>query len=311
MPATKVFVTDTLPAPAKEALQGCEVFEGEASDDVLSQCEVLIAWPSRARGELLKKMKGLKALQSMAAGVDGFELSSLPSGVRVFSNAGAFTVPVAEHAWGILLGVAKGVHIRNSQTIPRMLRGKALLVVGCGSIGTEVARLSRSLNMRTIGASRSFKDPSAFDERHPMSELKEAIGKADAVVIALPLTSNTKGVVDYATLAAAKEHVVVANVGRGETVDEEGLVKWLSERPESRYATDVFWKREGREVFDTAAWQLPNFAGTLHRSGVPLGNDLSVPKVAAAKNVGRYLATGKAENEVDVREYGASDGRPS
>jgi phosphoglycerate dehydrogenase-like enzyme len=298
-----VFVTDSLPREAKDELTRFEVFESTIEDPVLHRVQVLICWPPRANSELLKKMTGLKVVQSLSAGVEKLDFRALPPGVSVFSNAGAYTDAVAEHAWGILLGLAKGVHLRNQRTTPRKLRGKTLLVLGAGSIGTEVARLAKSLGMRTIGISRSFSGPEWFDERGGLSDLSSKIGEADAAVMALPLTNLTRGVMSYEVLAKAKDALLLVNVGRGESVPEPDLLRWLKERKESRFATDVFWIKGGKESFDTAAWDLPNFAGTLHISGVPLGEDLSRAKVAAAKNVRRFFDTGDALNRVDASEY--------
>jgi D-3-phosphoglycerate dehydrogenase / 2-oxoglutarate reductase len=299
----KLFVTDSLPKEAKDMLSDFEVHESEADDQVLAECQVLICWPTRAKGELLRKMKSLRMVQTLSAGVDALDFHSLPPEAQVFSNAGAYTDNVAEHAWGILLGVAKGIHLRNQKTMPRSLRGKTLMVLGAGSIGSEVARLSKSLGMKTIGLSRSFKSPELFDERYPISNLPQEIRKADAIVIALPLSKSTHRMVRYGVLIRAKDMVMVVNVGRGETVEEEGLLRWLKERPQSRYATDVFWKSGGKEHFVTKGWELPNFAGTLHVSGVPAGEDLVGAKVAAAQNVKRYFESGGALNRIDVEEY--------
>ena len=137
----------------------------------------------------------------------------------------------------------------------------------------------------------------------PLSKLADCISLADAVVITLPLTNKTRGVVDYDVLSKAKDAAMVVNVGRGETVIEDDLIRWLKERPESRYATDVYWFKGGKESFVTPAWELPNFAGTLHVSGIPLGEDLAGAKVAAAWNVRRYFETGRAVNHVDLGEY--------
>ena len=298
-----VYTTDSLPSKAKEVLEGFEIIEGQADDGALARCQALICWPHRIPPGLLGKMKGLTMIQAMSAGVDAFDFSSLPPGVKLFSNAGAFTEAVAEHAWGLLLGAAKGIHVRNVRTVPRKLRGKTIVVVGAGSIGSEVARLARSFGMRTVGVSRSFRDPGAFDERAPIASLAEKAKEADAIVMALPLTKSTRGIVTYDVLMAAKDSVIVVNVGRGESVSEEGLIRWLKERPESRFATDVFWVKGTRESFDTAAWDLPNFAGTFHTSGAPLGEDLSEMKAAAAANVRMYFETGSARNPVDPNEY--------
>jgi len=298
-----IYFADTLPIKAIEILSGFEVFEKSANDDALARCRALVCWPGRIKPETLLKMKSLEMVQTLSAGVDTLDFASLPRGAQVFSNAGAYTESVAEHAWGILLGVAKGIHLRNVKTTPRMLRRKNLLVLGCGSIGSEVARLSKSLDMRTIGVSRSFKSPDAFQEMYPLASLASKIGEADAIVVTLPLTKTTRGAIGYDVLCRAREAAILVNVGRGETLDEKGVLKWLKERPESRFATDVYWTKDEKESFSTPAWDLPNFAGTLHNSGVPLGEDLSGVKVAAALNVKRYFETGGALNRVDVSEY--------
>jgi D-3-phosphoglycerate dehydrogenase len=298
-----VFVTDSLPPEARSLLAGFEVFEKEAGDADLARSEALICWPSRAKPELLKKMASLRMVQTLSAGVDVLDFGSLPERAQVYSNAGAYTENVAEHVWGLLLGVAKGIHLRNQKSTPRRLRGRTLLVVGCGAIGSEVARLSKSLDMAVIGVSRSFRAPELYQEMLPLSRLSEAMPRADAVVITLPLTNATRGAVDYSILSKAKDAVIIVNVGRGETVPEADLVRWLKERPESRFATDVYWFKDGRESFATDAWELPNFAGSLHVSGLPLGEDLASVKVAAAWNVRRFFESGGAVNHVDPGEY--------
>ena len=302
-PRVAVFATEPLPPEAKEILEGFELLEGQAADDALARCQALICWPHRVKPDLLVRMKGLKMVQAMSAGVDRLDFASLPTGAEVFSNAGAYTEPVGEHAWGALLGMAKGIHLRNQRTTPRRLRGKTLLVLGAGAIGSEVARLSKSLGMKTVGVSRSFRVPDVFDERVSLSSLGERIADADAVVVALPLTKRTRGVMDYGLLSRTKENVIVVNVGRGECIPEDGVIRWLKERPESRFASDVFWDKGGRESYDTPAWELPNFAGTLHVSAVPLGEDLAEVKAAAAANVKMFFETGSALNRVDPDEY--------
>lgn len=300
---TGIFVTVTLSDQARNILGDLDVFEGEADDATLAQCQVLMAWPTRVGKELFGKMRSLRMIQALSAGVDGLDFASLPPGIQVYSNAGAYTESVAEHAWGLLLGAAKGLHARRQRVVPRRLSGKTLLVVGCGAIGSEIARLAKSVGMKTVGVSRSFKVPDFFDEKHGTGDLRKVIGAADAMAIALPLTKKTARLIDYDTLMLSNESVTIVNVGRGETVSEEGLIRWLRERPESRYTTDVFWKRDGRETFDTEAWNLPNFSGTLHISGIPLGDKLEYPMVEAAKNVRRFLETGNALNRIELAEY--------
>lgn len=295
---------DHMPPEARRVLSAYDVFEQTADEEALARCRVLITWPSRPKGDLFAKLKSLKMIQSLAAGVDALDFSSIPGGVEVFSNAGAYTDSAAEHAWGLALGVAKGVHAGKKRLAPRHLRSKTLLVVGCGAIGSEVARLARSsLDMGTIGVSRSFRQPELFDERHPILDLKEVVGRADLIVNALPLTRSTRSVFDYVILSEMKPTVIVVNIGRGETMDESAVIRWLGERPESRYATDVFWKIGGRENFDSPIWDLPNFGGTIHTASAQDPEAIVRAQVAAAENVRQFLETGSASNRIDAREY--------
>ena len=300
-----ILVTGTLPDEAQRVIVGGTFHDASTEPEAVPSCEVLMAWPSRVTAELLKSAGSLKMIQSFSAGVDALPTGAVPRGVLVCSNAGAYTGPVAEHAWGMLLGLSKGLHERNRRTTPRRLAGKTLLIVGAGAIGSEVARLSGSLKMKTVGVSRSFKHSGDFSEMVSPEDLKKVVGEADAIVMALPLNRETRGMVGYDVLSMCKPDVMVVNVGRGETVVEEGLTKWLKERPESRYATDVFWKKGGKEVFDTKGWDHQNFAGTLHVSGVPLGDTLAVPYRMAAENVKKFLDTGAPMNVVDLAEYGS------
>jgi phosphoglycerate dehydrogenase-like enzyme len=307
MPEGILYLTrdgDHMPPEAKAVLSAYDLFEQTADDGSLAACRALLTWPTRPNGVLLAKMKGLKMIQSLAAGVDALDFASIPPGVEVFSNAGAFTESAAEHAWGLALGVAKGVHAGRKRLAPRPLRSKTLVVVGCGAIGSEVARLARSsFGMATIGVSRTFKQPELFDEKRQMNDLGEAVGRADLLVNALPLTRSTRSIFDFQVLSKAKPTVVFVNIGRGETMDEVAVMKWLTERPESRYATDVFWKPGGKENFDSPIWELPNFGGTMHTASAQDPEAIVRAQVAAAENVKRFLETGSAMNRVRIDEY--------
>lgn len=301
----KVFVNDHLGDAARKILADFDVIELTADAKSLGECVAAIVWPFRLGGDTLRKMKSLKVVQTLSAGVDTLNFAAIPKGVAIFSNAGAYTEAVAEHAWGLALGAAKGLGVRNARVTPRLLRNGTLLVLGCGAIGSEVARLARvSLYMRTVGISRSFKSPEFFDERHQLAELPDVIGGGDVVVNTLPLTLETRSLLGYEVLRRAKQTVVITNVGRGMTVDEQAMLRLLRERPETRYATDVYWTREGREVFETTLWELPNFCGTQHVAGLAGGEEyLARVQAAAAENLARFLKDGRASNRVDLSEY--------
>jgi D-3-phosphoglycerate dehydrogenase len=301
----KIFVNDTLGAEARRILADFDVYENEADAETLSRCVAALVWPFRMPAEKLVKMTRLRAVQTMSAGVDTLRFASIPAKVAIFSNAGAYAETVGEHAWSLALGAAKGNFLRNIKVVPRVLRDGTLLVLGCGAIGCEVARLARvSLSMRTVGVSRSFTVPGLFDATHSLSQLPDVVGLADLIVITLPLTVTTRALVNYDLLRRTKEAVVIVNVGRGDVVEENSMLRILRERPETRYATDVFPEKEGREVFDTTLWTLPNFSGTLHTAGSSGGREaIERVQARAAENLRSFLTRGEAANRVDVAEY--------
>lgn len=300
-----IYSQEKLDERAAKVIEEFGLLQVEASDEQLAHCDLVMGWPSRINSGLIAKMPTLRYVQSLSAGVDSLDFRSLPPGVLVYSNAGGYTGPVAEQAWALGLAMAKGVNQKKERVVPRPLRGRTLLVLGAGGIGCEVARIAKaSLGMRTVGLSRSFSVPEVFDERRPISDLKSVIGEADLMVDALPSTAFTKGLLDYETLKRAKETVVLVNVGRGDTIDESAILRILRERPETRFGTDVFWRGETRESFETPLWELPNFGGTLHTGGGGGGEEGFVQaQVAAAENVRLVLTTGKGRNLVPPEEY--------
>jgi phosphoglycerate dehydrogenase-like enzyme len=301
----RVFVNSELGERARSILSDFELVGEGTGAEALGSCVAALLWPFRLPDETWTKLSGVRVLQTLSAGVDGVRFDLLPRDAVVLSNAGAYAESVGEHAWSLVLGAAKGLHQRKVRSTPRPLRRRTLLVLGCGAIGCEVARLARvSLSMRTIGVSRSFRHPEYFDEVHPVSELAAVASSADVIVLALPLTVHTRSMLNYDILCSCEDAVIVANVGRGETVDEESMYRILKERPEARYVTDVYWEKDGKESFETRLWDLPNFAGTLHTAGMGGGRE-SLEKVIemAARNLREYLREGKASNLIDKSEY--------
>ncbi|MDE1854009.1 MAG: 3-phosphoglycerate dehydrogenase [Thaumarchaeota archaeon] len=301
-----IFSTERLHREARETLRGLDLVEVGADDHTLGECQVLLTWPSKMDASLLAKIRNLKAIQTISAGVDDIDFSLIPPGVRVYSNVGAYSAPAAEHAWALLLAAAKGIANKGRRAENYLLSGRTLLVLGCGAIGSEVARIGKvAFGMRTVGVSRSFKAPEAFDSRIPPERLVEALDGADAIVNSLPLNRQTRLILSYDALTKMKDAVVLVNIGRAETIDEVSIGKILEERPRTRFATDVFWRKGGVEDFDSSLWMLPNFCGTFHTAGGLGAEDaLRYAEKRAAENVRLLLTTGRGENEVDPSDYG-------
>lgn len=203
----------------------------------------------------------LRWIVSLAAGADHVPFAKLPPGARVVSLHGPNADAIAEHALALLLAAMKGIaredrRLRHGEfrqeAGAKRVRGAQLLVLGAGAIGREVARLGEALGMRATLWRRG-------------DELDALLPRADAVVVALPLTRATKGLLGAARLRAMKEDAVLVNVARGKIVDRDALAALLDERPRFVYATDVWWRYpRGEEAWEEPVARRENVVGTPH-----------------------------------------------
>lgn len=164
-------------------------------------------------------------------------------------------VPTAEMAFALLLAAAKCIvpmdrSLRAHDWTPRyrpnrtlLLEGKTALILGYGAIGQHVARLCRGLGMRVIATRR--KDPASDDagahEVHPPQALHTLLPDVHALVICLPLTPETTGLIGEDELDLLPPNSVLVNIGRGPIVDEAALYHALRERKLHAAGLDVWY----------------------------------------------------------------------
>ena len=281
---------------------------------------MIFSWPKFLTPEEMARMPRLRFIQSILAGVNHIPFKTLDRRVVVASNAGAYSGPVAEYAWGFLLAAAKRIvehhtSLRegNARLVRHgdaaegiyMLEKKTLGILGFGGIGAMVARMSKPFRMRVLGfTSRRRASSPGVTLLSGRRGLERILSESDAVVIALPLTKSTTRIINEDALSKMKGNAVLVNIARGELVDEAALYDHLKSHPGFRYATDVWWYRENRESLETNHnfASLPNFIGTPHVSG-PSGLATGVPIKVATDNTMRFLKGKTPENIVDPTDY--------
>lgn len=275
----------------------------ERKEDV-TRADVILCWPDALRRVVEFVGPQLKAIQTFSAGVDDMPFNQIPSSVKIFSNAGAYSESVSEHAIALIFALAKNVSRKDSAN-SYGIEGRTLVTLGGGGIGSTVARMAHDgFNCRTIGISRSFKQPKNFDERLSIDYLDSILPSADIIVSALPLNRFTRNLLAYEKLRKSKKQVVIVNVGRAEVINEDDIYRHLVENPEARFATDVFWRVASKENFGSRLWQLPNFMGTLHRAGATASPAVKESAVEiAAANVRKYLLGSGVQNLVSRNDY--------
>lgn len=223
-------------------------FETAPRPDALLVCSM-----NRAAVEpVLALAPGVPWVHSRSAGVDGLLLPALVEGPCVLTNGrGVFSVSLAEFVIGALLYFSRDFPrlVRNQRREtwevfePLDLAGRTLGIVGYGDIGRAVAERAHRLGMNVIALRRrpelSGADPWVSDTL-PVSELVPFVRRADDVVVATPLTDETRGLFGREAIFAMRPHGVFVNVGRGPVVDEPALVQALREKRIRGAALDVF-----------------------------------------------------------------------
>ncbi len=261
-----------------------------------------------------RKMTRLRMIQTLLAGVDHLPYELFPKGVTICSNAGAFRVSIPEHAFALLLAAAKHIAVHDAairagqfdqSRIGTALHGKTVAIIGLGGIGAGVAARAKGFGMRVVGINRSGKADAPVDACGTMRDLERALRDSDFVVLALPLTKDTVGLIGRRELGWMKPNAVLVNVARGKLVREDDLYEHLRAHPQFRAALDVWWrypKTRGERPFARPFHDLPNVVMTPHVSwAVPEQAVWSLE--AACENIARFLDGQPPRNAVDPKEY--------
>jgi len=289
--------------------------EGRLAEADVAQLELAFFSPdifplnSRQFFSTVRRAPALKWLHVFNAGVDHPVFTEmLRRGVRLSTSAGSTAVPIAQTAITGLLMLARNVprwlraqqehrwDPMRSPDFPRDLAGQTVVVYGLGSIGREIARLSRALGLRVIGIRRSPRRPGdPVDELHPPQQLAALLQRADWLVLAAPLTDETRGLIDADMLARLPGGACIINVARGEIIDETALVAALRDGRLGGAYLDVFEKEP--LAADSPLWTLPNVLVSPHNSAAAQGNDGRVYEMFLA-NLERWHRGNPLNNEV-------------
>jgi len=233
--------------------------------------------------------------------------SVLERGVRLTTSSGSAAEPIAQTAITGVLYLARnfprwtaGQHDRRWNPMrppefPRDLRGQVMLVYGLGRIGTEIARLARLLGLHVIGVRRHAAKTGHADEIHAPDKLAGLLPRSDWLVLACPLTEETRGVVDAALLAKLPRGARIINICRGEVVDEIALIAALRNGHLGGAYLDVFAQEPLPP--ESPLWDMPNVVVTPHNSAASAGNDARINAIFL-DNIRRWKTSQPLINEV-------------
>lgn len=224
-------------------------------DAEIADTDVLVSWSLReAQWQKARKLRWIHCPASGANGVlcAGVVASAIP----VTNVAEVHGSAVAEHVMALMLAAARRLDcardlqsakkwsmdvLWNSRLRPRQLRGAHVLIVGMGAIGRRVAEYCAAFGMHVTGVRQDASKPEPGVERMlNFAQIDEAVPVADFLVLAVPTTPQTNGMMNAARFAKMKEESWLINVGRGALVDEPALVEALHRGRPGGAALDVF-----------------------------------------------------------------------
>ena len=251
---TRIFVTRRVPEGALAPLQeGRHQLEVRGADDTIPRAELLervrgadgivVFLSDRVDDELLEAAgDGLRVVANYAVGYDNVDVEACTRrGIAASNTPDVLTEATADHAWALLLAVARrvpeGHHLASTgawtgwqptQLLGKAVGGATLGVVGLGRIGAAVARRAGGFGMRVLYTGRS-RDGVVERELGAtwVPELHDLLAEADYVSLHTPLTETTHHLIDAAALDAVKKNAILINTARGPVVDEAALVESL------------------------------------------------------------------------------------
>ncbi len=279
----------------------------ESGIKLASTAEILLGW--NMSREVIDHASRLRWIQSTGAGVDKLIAAGVLDREILVTNSSGIHPGLIEHVLAVLLAFNRRLHLamrnqirhywdRSSRMMGAEISSQTLGILGLGHIGSALATKAHALGMRVIGTKRTPATIPGVERVFPPEGLADVLGTADAVVIALPLTNATRGLIGPGQLRAMKPTAFLINIGRGPIIQEAALLEALREKRIAGAALDVF-EQEPLPA-DSPFYDLENVIVTPHISGnSPYYMDRAVSVFCT--NLDAYLHGKPLQNVVDKK----------
>lgn len=257
MPPFHILITDGLDASAQAVLRSCFVDDrtGIAADELASIIAdydaLIVRGRTKVTASLLETATRLKVIGRAGVGVDNIDLAAAKSrGVTVVNAPVSTTLAVAELTFGLLLALARELpradaSMKQGGWLKKELEGaelygKTLGILGMGHIGTEVARRARAFGMDVLGYDPMLTPDEIHGRAAEPVDRDELLARSDFISLHLPLTSETRGLLDADQFAKMKDGARIVCAARGGIIDEPSLLAALELGKIAGAALDVF-----------------------------------------------------------------------
>lgn len=247
--------------------------EDSIQEGVIKSAEIIFGWP---RKEQLAQAENLRWLHLPSAGADGYtSKSTYCSSIIVTNSSGVFGIPIAEHVMGLMLAFSRNLNLYSvcqanrewkRLSVRKDIYNSTVGIIGLGDIGSEVAIRSKAFGARIIAVKRIIiHKPDYVDELYTFDGIDSLLEQSDYVVLALPDTKYTRGIITEERIGKMKHDAIIINIGRGVLIDQDALTRALVENRIAGAGLDVMIP----EPLDRESplWGLPNVILTPHVSG--------------------------------------------
>ncbi len=224
----------------------------------------------------ISQFRSLKFIQVTSAGLDRVPLDYVKkNGIKLFNARGVYSIPMAEWVLLKILEIyKKSRHFYEAQRDHRWdkqrdlleLTGKTASIVGFGDVGTEIAKRLKAFGVHIIGVDIKEIQSDLIDEYCEVNDIEMALDNSDIVILTLPLTDQTRHLINKNRVVAMRDDAVLINVARGGLIDENALIQGLHKGKFLGVALDVF--EEEPLLSGSALWNMERVIVTPHNSFV-------------------------------------------
>ncbi len=299
--ATFTFLTELDPVQREQALE---------------EATILLAWnfPREIQPKDYARLRRVLFIQLLSAGADHMPFADLSPRIIVASNPGAYAAPMAEHVMAMTLALAKHLLVQQQKlkegqfdqfTPNKTLSGMTAGILGYGGIGRATARLMRAFGMRIYVINTSGRSSEPADFVGTLRDLERVLRESDVVVLSLPLTQSTRGLIGERELGWMKPDAILINVARGALLDEEVLYTHVKSHPDFLLGIDAWWTEPflaGQFRMEYPFLEVPNVLGSPHNSGVVPGVLMGASR-QAVENIQRFLTGEQVVGLVRREDY--------
>lgn len=312
----KVLISDNVSKECVDILQASDQIEvtfntkltPEELKSVIGGYDALVVRSAtKVRAEILEASGNLRVIGRAGAGVDNIDVKkATEKGIVVMNTPGGNTVSTAEHAFSLMMSLARNIpqsdrSVKEGVWNPKKfmgveLRGKTLGIIGLGNIGREVAQRAVAFKMRVVGYDPFISHEMAERLGIELSDLDKIWAESDFITVHTPLNDSTRHLINADTLAKCKDKVRLINCARGGIFDEQAVLAALESGKVAGVAMDVYEKEPPE---NNLLAKNEKVVSTSHL-GASTTEAQDIVAVMIAEQIKAFLLNGEVRNAVNM-----------